>query len=343
MTELRETTRGTDGDRRWFYGRGGQTYWRLLAGLLAGAIIGHASLGFGQTRNGFDLRGASVPVAAIESGGPPRDGIPAIDRPKFVSARDATFLTPGDRVLGLVRHGVAKAYPVRIMNWHEIVNDRFGSEKIVVTFCPLCGTGMAFESQIGGRALDFGVSGLLYNSDVLLYDRQTESLWSQILGKAISGAFQGTALRAVPLAHTTWSDWQQRHPATRVLSMETGHARNYGRDPYAEYLRSEELMFSVAAESRRYHPKESVIGIELHGHTKAYPFVELAKAVSPLRDRIGDSPVLVHFDVTQRTGAVFDANGHELPSVIGFWFAWYAFHPNGEVFAAPSTKLESSR
>lgn len=343
MTEAQGTTRRAGSDRRWACGRGGPAYRRLLAGLLAGVIIGHAPMGFGQSLNGFDLRGAAVPVAAIEPGGPPRDGIPAIDRPKFVSARDAAFLTPGDRVLGLVRHGVAKAYPVRIMNWHEIVNDRFGSEKIVVTFCPLCGTGVAFASQIGDRALDFGVSGLLYNSDVLLYDRQTESLWSQLLGKAISGALQGTALRSVPLAHTTWIDWRRRHPETYVLSMETGHARNYGRDPYAEYLRSEQLLFSVAAESRRYHPKESVIGIELHGHTKAYPFVELAKAVSPLRDRIGNSSVLVRFDVTQRTGAVFDANGHELPSVIGFWFAWYAFHPDGEVFAAPSSKLESSR
>lgn len=338
MTDLLGRRRGADGDRRWLHGRGGRAYWRLLTSLLAGAIIGHASMGFGQTLNGFDLRGATVPAAAIEPGGPPRDGIPAIDRPKFVSARDAPFLTPGDRVLGLVRHGVAKAYPVRIMNWHEIVNDRFGSEKIAVTFCPLCGTGMAFESQIGGRALDFGVSGLLYNSDVLLYDRQTESLWSQILGKAISGAFKGTALRAVPLVHTTWSDWRRRHPETQVLSMDTGYVRSYGRDPYAEYLRSEQLMFAVAAESRRYHPKESVIGVELQGRAKAYPFVELAKAASPLHDRIGDTPVLVRFDVTHRTGGIFDANGRELPSVIGFWFAWYAFHPDGEVFAAPATK-----
>lgn len=336
MTEAQEGTRRADGGRWWWCG--GQGYRSLLPGLLAAALIGHAPMGVGQSRNGFDLRGAAVPLAAIESGGPPRDGIPAIDRPKFVPAGEASFLTPGDRVLGLVRQGVAKAYPVRILNWHEIVNDRFGREPIVVTFCPLCGTGMAFESRIGGRALDFGVSGLLYNSDVLLYDRQTESLWSQILAKAISGPFQGTALQAVPLTHTTWVDWQRRHPDTQVLSLETGYVRNYGRDPYVGYLRSEQLMFTVGARSRRYHPKESVIGIELQGRAKAYPFIELAKAASPLHDRIGDTPVFVHFDLAQRTGAVFGANGYELPSVIGFWFAWYAFHPSGEVFAVPSAK-----
>jgi len=304
----------------------------LARSLLMGLLIWPALMAFGQSLNGFDLRGAAVPIAAIEAGGPPRDGIPAIDRPQFVSARQASFLTPGDRVLGLVRNGVTKAYPIRIMNWHEIVNDRFGNEKIVVTFCPLCGTGMAFESQLGERTLDFGVSGLLYNSDVLLYDRQTESLWSQILARAVSGPLKGSSLKAVPVAHTTWMDWKKSHPETQVLSMATGHLRNYGRDPYADYLRSEQLMFSVTAESRRYHPKESVIGIELNGHTKAYPFVELAKAASPLHDRIGDTPVTIRFDVRHRTGAVFAMNGEELPSVIGFWFAWHAFHPDGEVF-----------
>ena len=131
----------------------------------------------GQEKNGFSVTNALIPVDEIRSGGPPRDGIPAIDRPRFVTADAAGFLQASDRVLGITRNGVSKAYPVAILNWHEIVNDRIANEPIVITFCPLCGTGIAYLATTGDQVLDFGVSGLLYNSDMLLYDRQTESLW----------------------------------------------------------------------------------------------------------------------------------------------------------------------
>lgn len=282
--------------------------------------------------NGFELSGALVPEAEIFQGGPPRDGIPPIDAPRFVSASEARFLRPEDRVLGIARNGIAKAYPVAILNWHEIVNDRFSGEPVVVSFCPLCGTGMAFRATAGGRALGFGVSGLLYNSDVLFYDRETESLWSQIAAKAIAGPLKGTALEQVPLAHTTWSDWRARHPQSLVLSTRTGFARDYARNPYELYARSERIMFPVSAESARYHPKEQVIGVRMEGRAKAYPFVELFRAKGPVRDRIGGREVTVRFDASHRTGIVTDAEGREIPSVIAFWFAWYAFHPDGEVY-----------
>ncbi|MDP1690685.1 MAG: DUF3179 domain-containing (seleno)protein [Burkholderiaceae bacterium] len=140
----------------------------LLAALLFGVLTG---AGAAPLLNGFDLAGASVPVQAIERGGPPKDGIPAIDRPRFVGA-DSAALAADDRVLGIVLNGVARAYPVRILNWHEVVNDRFGERAVVVTYCPLCGTGMAFDHPVvpgtAAAAQGFGVSGLLYNSDVLL-------------------------------------------------------------------------------------------------------------------------------------------------------------------------------
>ena len=150
--------------------------------------------------NGFDLRNALVPVDEIHAGGPVRDGIPSIDEPKFIAAGDADFLRGGDDVLGIVRNGVARAYPIRIMNWHEIVNDEIAGERVAVTFCPLCGTGIAFAAESLGRDLTFGVSGLLYNSDMLLYDRETESLWSQIKKQAITGPMKGHRLSALPLA-----------------------------------------------------------------------------------------------------------------------------------------------
>jgi hypothetical protein len=281
--------------------------------------------------NGFDLSGALVPVDAIERGGPPRDGIPSIDEPRFISADAASFLAPGDRVLGVHRNGVAKAYPVAILNWHEIVNDRFAGEPITVTYCPLCGTGMAYEARVGEQTLDFGVSGLLYNSDVLFYDRQTESLWSQIMARAVTGPMRGERLEMIALTHTTWADWHSRHPDTQVLSRETGYSRDYGRDPYAGYGRSAEIWFQVSHHDARFHPKEPVLGVEIDGHAKAWPMSALNKP--ELRDTVGGHDVIVRYDDKHETGAIHDAGtGEEIPSVIAFWFAWYAFYPETAVF-----------
>ena len=169
-------------------------------------------------KNGFDLATAEIPPDDILRGGPPRDGIPAVHDPKFVPADAATFLAPDDRVLGLVVDETARAYPVRILDWHEIVNDRIGDTAFAVTYCPLCGSGVVFRANVGGEQLSFGVSGLLYKSDVLLYDLQTETLWSQLLRRAVSGELRGTRLQSLPVVHTTWRDWKTRHPDSQVLS-----------------------------------------------------------------------------------------------------------------------------
>lgn len=305
-----------------------------VAAIIAGALV--AAPGLTAERNGFDLSGSLIPANEIEHGGPPRDGIPSIDEPNFVQARRATLLSPASRVLGVSRNGVAKAYPIAILNWHEVVNDTFGHEAIAVTFCPLCGTGMAFMASVEGRRLQFGVSGLLYNSDVLLYDRQTQSLWSQIAASAVSGPMKGKALVAIPIAHTTWSDWSRRNPDTLVLSPPAGSSRDYTRDPYAGYASDERLYFSVRSRSARYHPKERVIGVRIDRQFKAYPFVELARSGASVNDTLGGRKVRVEFDAAHRTGRIIDDAGREIPSVIAFWFAWYAFHPDTEVFVAAS-------
>lgn len=221
---------------------------------------------------------------------------------------------------------------MRILNYHEIVNDTFGGEAIAVTFCPLCGTGMAFLAGQGGRRRTFGVSGLLYNSDVLLYDRETQSLWSQLMRQAVSGSMKGTMLEQVALTHTTWRDWRRRHPETRVLSVDTGFSRDYWQDPYAGYSATDGTYFPVNHLDRRYHPKERVMGVELHGAAKVYPFAELSKLERPLCDRLAGRRIRVEFDPANQTARVLDEYGEEIPSTIGFWFAWMTFYPDSAVF-----------
>lgn len=210
-----------------------RTLLHATAALIAGLTMALSAQA--QTMNGFDVSETLVPAEQIHHGGPPKDGIPAIDRPRFVAASRAGFLEPDDAVLGIMHRGDARAYPVRILNWHEVVNDRIAGQPVAVTYCPLCGSGVAFVAEHGGTVLNFGVSGLLYNSDVLLYDRATQSLWSQLMGRAISGSMKGAVLTALPLAHTTWAHWRTMHPSSRVLTPDTGYVRNYDRDPYAGY------------------------------------------------------------------------------------------------------------
>ena len=283
--------------------------------------------------NGFDVSDALVPVQGIEAGGPPRDGIPAIDHPRFLAASQAG-IAPTDRVLGLALGAEARAYPVRILTWHEVVNDRIGDRSVAITYCPLCGTGMAFDARIDGQVTRFGVSGLLYNSDVLLYDRRTESLWSQIMAKAVAGPLKGQALDALPLTHTSWAAWRARHPRTRVLSSETGYVREYARDPYEGYDAVPRLLFDVQHRDDRLPVKAWVMGLVVGGHARAYPFDWLARKVDRQgrwEDRLGGQRILIRYDRAARSAEAFDASGRPLASVSAFWFAWVAFHPNTEL------------
>ncbi len=282
--------------------------------------------------NGFVLDDALVPQDQILHGGPERDGIPSLDNPTFVSRGDAKFLRPKDRVLGIEFDGVARAYPVRVLNYHEIVNDSIGDQAIVVTYCPLCGSGMAFSSTIDGETLEFGVSGLLYNSDVLLYDRQSNSLWSQIKKMAVTGQMKGTRLDAIPLSNTTWREWQARHPDTQVLSVDTGYRRNYAINPYGGYSQSGRLYFPVSEENSQFGRKSVMLGLEINGQFKAYPLAELRKGPRQFTDELNGQRFEVRYDRKNQTAMVIDTKGEELPSLLVFWFAWYAFHPDTEIY-----------
>jgi hypothetical protein len=248
-----------------------------------------------------DLSRALVPLDEIISGGPPPDGIPAIDHPVFVSTDAAdTWVTPQEPVLALQLNGDARAYPLQILIWHEIVNDVVGGRAVAVTYCPLCNSGLVFDRVVDGRTLDFGTSGKLYQSDLLMYDRQTHSLWSQMDGRAVVGARAGTRLASIPANTIAYEDFKSVYPAGRVLSRETGHERAYGRNPYAGYDRPEGAPFLFHGQpDRRRPPKERVVGITVGGSPRAYPWSILARQ-GVIQDRLGAEPLVIFF----RAGAV---------------------------------------
>lgn len=284
---------------------------------------------------GFDFSKHSIPLEEILSGGPQKDGIPAILKPEFIQADQPDFLKKDDRVLAFELNGEAKAYPIKILNWHEIVNDTIGGRPVLISYCPLCGTGMAFNPVIEGKRYTFGVSGLLYKSDVLMYDHQTESLWSQIRQKAVTGPLTGTRLRLLPLVHTTWGAWRAEHPMTQVLSTDTGFKRDYTRDPYESYALSNRLMFPVGKGDEHLRPKAWVLGVELDGVARAYPFSELERSPQSFTDALGSKRVILSFDRASRTARIRDDAGNDLPAVVAYWFAWAAFHPETEVYRRP--------
>ncbi len=288
-----------------------------------------------ETRNGFSLDGALVPASEIRRGGVPRDAIPALNWPDMVSADAADFLGPADRVLGLAIDGRARAYPVGILNYHEIVNDIVAGRPVAVTYCPLCRSGVAFDATVDGRVRVFGVSGLLYDSDLLMYDRETESLWSQLGARAITGPSAGQVLELLPLRHTSWQDWLQRHPDTVVLSHDTGHRRDYRRDPYRDYAADpRSLMFPVARRDDRLRPKSLVLGLKIGDEARAWPLAALSGRDLPLADTLSGTDVLIHFDAKAGAAWATAADGTLLPATETYWFAWFTFHPETGVYTA---------
>lgn len=292
-----------------------------------------ATAGEPETKNGFVLSPASVPVGEILGGGPKRDGIAALVDPPRVAAGEAS-LGPDEWVVGVAIGGEAVAYPTAILEWHELVNDTIDGNPVLVSYCPLCGTAMVFDRRIGGKTRSFGVSGLLYLSDLLLYDRETQSLWSQIRSEAVTGAALGQRLVLLRSRTMRWREWRKLHPRTTVLSRDTGHQRPYGRSPYGNYATSDELRFP-APQDRRHHPKTPTVGLRIAGGpARAYPAVEVVRAGGVVEERLAGRRVRVAYDPERETFSVDVPADVEI--VEGYWFAWMAFHPESTVFAAES-------
>jgi hypothetical protein len=306
----------------------------LLLAIVAAKFVSPANGAPGsQTRsgssrfNGFDVSNAIIPPSKILSGGQPRDGIPAIDRPKFISPARVNFLQPNDLVVSVTIQGETRAYPLRILVWHEIANDTIAGVPVAVTYCPLCGTAMVFNRNVNGSVLSFGVSGLLYESDVLMYDRQTDSLWSQLGMRAVSGRLAQTPLEWLASEHLTWAAWKQKYPEGKVLSTDTGHRRNYAALPYRGYEQSPGTMFPVSRHREDLPQKEWVLGVIINDEAKAYRLDALPPNQT-IQDSVGAVPIGVIYDPATRHPRVFDLNtGEPIPYVQAYWFAWQAFYP----------------
>jgi hypothetical protein len=240
-----------------------------------------------------------VDIEEIFSGGPPPDGIPAIDEPRFVATDDVGFLDDEEPVVAVELDGEARAYPLQIMTWHEIVNDTIAGVPVTVTYCPLCNTAIAYERELGDRILDFGTSGELYRSALVMYDRQTESLWSHFTADGIAGVLAGQRLDTLPAPIVSWESFRDAHPDGLVLSRETGHSRDYGRNPYPGYDDVDNPPFLFEGEvDGRLAAKERVVGIEIDDAAVAVRLDELADAGVIDVDVAGDTLVVWHLPGT---------------------------------------------
>jgi hypothetical protein len=245
-----------------------------------------------------ELQKRIIPLDQIVSGGPPPDGIPSIDNPRFVTVQEAdkNFLLDSDLILGLNINGDIRAYPLSILVWHEIVNDKVGGVPVAVTYCPLCFTNQVFNSTIGSnQILQFGTSGKLYNSNLVMYDRASKSLWSQALGQAIVGKYAGQKLQRIPFDITYWKDWKQLYSNSKILSKDTGFSRPYGADPYGDYYTSNQLYFPVSNHDNRLGLKEKIVGLDNTGEIgkiqyKAYKLQQI-ETQKVINDDMGGKPV----------------------------------------------------
>jgi len=279
-----------------------------------------------------------VHPSQLISGGPPKDGIPAIDNPKFEPASQAdAWLPPEAEGLGIVYKDQKRFYPLRILNWHEIINDKFNGERIAVTYCPLCRSGIAFRPDVNGEEVEFGTSGLLWNSDLVMYDRKTDSLWSQITGTAIIGEMTGSQLQSIPTLETArWKDWKSAHPDTVVLSRNTGYSRPYdtSEDIYGIY-QPNFIGIGVTFNDTRLQSNAIVYGIAIGNATKAYHQEAIAK-VGSLDDIVGGMPIRIVWDSQLNVVKIFkrvgNQTGERITSLGHFWYAWLAVFPNSELY-----------
>ena len=243
-----------------------------------------------------DFSKHSVPLSEFQSGGPPRDGIPPIDEPKPTSQADAEdWLSEREPVLVVEVDDQVRAYPVQILVWHEIVNDSLGGRPIAVTYCPLCNSSLVFDRRVGDRTLTLGTTGNLRRSDLVMWDRQTESWWQQLSAEAVVGELTGTRLKVLPSQTLSWADFKRIHPSGDVLSRDTGAQRDYGSTPYVGYDRPDTEPFLFDGETDdRLPPKERVVAIFTEDETVVVPFSRLARE-PVVQTEAGGLPVVVFY------------------------------------------------
>ena len=327
----------------------------ILVWALAGAFLrsGGPLLGDGRTVEsyGFDLSTCLVDRELLVAAGMRKDALRALVDPAVIPGADVArinaeergkYLVSTDRVIGVSVNGEHRAYPLLILNVHEIVNDTLGGVAVAITYNPPCDAVAVFERTLDGVPLEFGVSGLLYNSNLLMYDRRPdglgESLWSQLQARAIAGPAAGRGARLVPrpAALISWSQWLALHPETTVLSRDPRLARRYKETSYAVYFRSSDIKFPVRPQPPADGPpaKERLIAVATSQGVRAYTHATIAQragASGSFGDRFGDAQLTFHWRQEPGTVRVSSDPPEAIQSVMhAFWFAWHAMHPDDE-------------
>lgn len=302
---------------------------------------------------GFSLEPGLLAEGSLVSSGLPRDQIHALSNPALVNGSDVAainkrerrlyhrkFIVSGDRVVGVSINGEQRAYQINILNYHEVVNDTLGGVPIVIVYSPLCDAATVFKRELGGELREFGSSGLLVNSNIVMYDRQAElnqsSLWSQLQFRAIAGpaAGQGLTLELLPAVLTHWGDWYAGHPATTLLSGETGQPRDYNTNPYLRYYEMGKLQFPVAPLPIESKPAlmDRIIAVRENGGWQVYSFDEIqaaaGEALHVQRGNLNYTYIPFSHTLDPPGVLVTDGDGRYVESVSALWFAWYSMYPN---------------
>jgi len=301
---------------------------------------------------GEQVEGAPEPLVdldEIRSGGPPPDGIPSIDDPSFLTAAEVDFLEENEPVLALTVDGDARAYPVQIMMWHEIVNDTVGGVPVAVTYCPLCNSALVYDRRLDDRVLEFGTSGLLWNSSLVMYDRQTETLWSHFTGAGIAGELTGEELETFSVATVAWGTWRDANPDGLVLGRDTGFDRSYGQNPYPGYddVTGRPFLYEGEVDGRyvlwtpgtasALDASEVAAGDDVGATGVFVPVVDgQMLTFSATDDGFVDAETGSTWNVLGRAtdGPLVGAELEAVPHVDTFWFAWSAFQPDSAVIAS---------
>ena len=334
---------------------------------LQSVLLGNIDAGFRK----YVYRGVrhEIRLEEIVWGGVRSDGIPALTRPAMIPAAEAGYLSDRDWVFGVAINGDVRAYPYRIMDWHEMLNDVIGGVPVSLAYCTLCGSGILFATRVPGydEAFIFGSSGLLYRSNKLMFDSATQSLWNQFTGRPVVGPLtaSGIELAILPLVSARWGDWRRRHPQTTVLSVDTGFERPYRRGAaYGEYFDSPDLMFPVASVSDRHRPKDVVFGLRLGPGSQSWP-LSAFRGGRVINARLGVVDVVVIGDARRREVRAYRADGRRfekagraldvvrandgstwrltepalvgpdgttlarLPGHLAYWFAWSGYLGDG--------------
>jgi len=285
--------------------------WIRVAVASASVVASVSSLAAGPSEDaaefGTDFTRHLVPYSEILSGGPPKDGIPAIDEPRFVSVVEAdVWLKPREPVVAVSFGPTARAYPLQILMFHELVNDRINDEPVTISFCPLCNTAIVFKGRLGGRDLTFGTTGRLRYSNLVMYDRQTETWWQQATGEAIVGELLGERLETAASSIISWEAFRSAYPTGEVLSRETGHGRTYGRNPYVGYddVDATPFLFRGRDLDGRLSPMARVVTVDTDSEAVAFPY-DILERDRVVQDTVGGRPIVVFWQ--QGSASALDA------------------------------------